>query len=100
VIVAQLDVKILDRDYRLSVSDDDRPRLLQAVEMVDERMRAVRDAGKISGHDRIAVMAALQIAHDLLAAPGSANANSESSRKLRKVSDELDAEVKRQEKLF
>ena len=51
-------------------------------------------------HDRIAVMAALQIAHDLLAAPAGANASSESSRKLRKVSDELDAEVKRQEKLF
>lgn len=98
--MAQVDVKILDRDYRLSVSEDDRARLLQAVELVDERMRTIRDAGKISGHDRIAVMAALQIAHDLLAAPAGPNAGGESARKLRKLSEEIDAEVKRQEKLF
>ncbi|MCL4745835.1 MAG: cell division protein ZapA [Burkholderiaceae bacterium] len=98
--MAQVDVKILDRDYRLSVSDDDRPRLLQAVELVDERMRTIRDGGKISGHDRIAVMAALQIAHDLLAAPGGTRADAESSRRIRKLSEEIDTEVKRQEKLF
>ncbi len=98
--MAQVDVKILDRDYRLSVSEDDRPRLLQAVELVDERMRTIRDSGKVSGHDRIAVMAALQIAHDLLAAPGGAQSDGESSRKIRRLSEEIDAEVKRQEKLF
>lgn len=98
--MAQVDVKILDRDYRLSVGEDDRARLLQAVELVDERMRAIRDGGKVAGHDRIAVMAALQIAHDLLAAPSGANSGGEPARKLRKLSDEIDVEVKRQEKLF
>ena len=51
----QIDVKILDRDYRLAVSPDDRKRLLEAVAVVDEKMRSIRDAGKISGLDRIAV---------------------------------------------
>ena len=64
----QIDVKILDRDYRLAVSGETKPQLLEAVQIVDEKMRAIREAGRISGIDRIAVMAALQLAHELLGA--------------------------------
>jgi len=98
----QIDVKILDRDYRLMVSADEKPRLLEAVSVVDEKMRSIRDAGKISGLDRIAVMAALQLAHDLLGAAvaGGATASGDVMRRIRKMSEELDAEIKRQESLF
>jgi cell division protein ZapA len=65
----QIEVRILDRDFRLAVSADEKPRVLEAVRLVDERMRAVRDAGKVSGIDRIAVMAALQLAHQLIGSP-------------------------------
>ena len=63
--MAQIDVRILDRDYKLSVSDDDRTRLLEAVAVVDEKMRAIRDAGKIAGLDRIAVMAQGRLVADI-----------------------------------
>ena len=95
----QIDVRILDRDYKLSVSDDDRTRLLEAVAVVDEKMRAIRDAGKIAGLDRIAVMAALQLAHELLGAGGSGGTG-DAIRRIRRMSEELDAEIKRQESLF
>ena len=64
----QIEAKILDRDYKLAVSPEDKSRLLQAVRIVDDKMRSIRDAGKVSSIDRVAVMAALQLAHELLAA--------------------------------
>lgn len=100
--MAQIDVKILDREFRLAVADEDKPRLLEAVRMVDDKMRSVRDAGRISGIDRIAVMAALQLAHELLGSDNSAVGpkSAEMMARIRKMTDELDAEIKRQESLF
>jgi len=100
--VAQLDVKILDRDYRLAVSDEGKEDLLRAVTIVDEKMRSIREAGKVSGLDRIAVMAALQLAHELLSASaGTGSApQAEVLRRIRRMSEDIDAEIKRQESLF
>ncbi|MFN9773749.1 MAG: cell division protein ZapA, partial [Burkholderiales bacterium] len=53
----QIDVRILDRDYRLAVPADEKARLLDAVRGVDEKRRAIRAAGRVAGVDRIAVMA-------------------------------------------
>jgi cell division protein ZapA len=98
----QIDVTILDREYRLSVADEDRLRLLEAVRMVDEKMRVVRDSGRISGIERIAVMVALQFAHQLLGSDGSAVGpkSADMANRIRKMSEDLDAELKRQEALF
>ena len=62
----QLDVTILGREYRVGCRESERDALLQAVAHLDSRMREIRDAGKVTGVDRIAVMAALNIANDLL----------------------------------
>jgi cell division protein ZapA len=63
---AQLDVMILGREYRVACAEDERAALLEAVAFLDARMREIRDGGKVSGVDRIAVMAALNIANELL----------------------------------
>jgi cell division protein ZapA len=100
-----IDVKILDKDYRLAVAEEDKTRLLDAVKVVDDRMRAVRAAGKVSGVERIAVMTALQLANELLAhnigsaAPAPA-VTADLVRKIHKMTQELDEEIKRQESLF
>ena len=102
----QIDVKILDRDYRLAVGTDDKPQLLEAVKLVDDRMRAIKDGGRVAGMDRVAVMAALQLAHELIsaqsAAPsgGSGAPTGDIMRKLQRMNAELDEELKRQENLF
>ncbi|MEK9721593.1 MAG: cell division protein ZapA [Quisquiliibacterium sp.] len=99
--MANIAVKILDRDYKLAVSEQGQDQLLRAVALVDEKMRAIRDAGRINGADRIAVMAALQFAHELLEGPeGAARPAPETSRRVRKVNEELEAEIRRQENLF
>ncbi|MBW7925303.1 MAG: cell division protein ZapA [Burkholderiaceae bacterium] len=98
----QIDVKILDRDYRLAVTGETKPRLLEAVQVVDEKMRSIRDAGRVSGVDRIAVMAALQLAHELLGAqqPAAGTPSAELLGRIRKMREDLDAELARQQPLF
>ena len=61
-----LDVSILGREFKVACREDERDELTEAVALLDRRMREIRDAGKVSGTDRIAVMAALNIAHELL----------------------------------
>ena len=60
-----LDVSLLGRDYKVSCKESERTELLDAVAFLDRRMREIRDAGKVAGSERIAVMAALNMAHEL-----------------------------------
>lgn len=64
--VAPVTVRILDREYQIACGDDEREDLQAAARMVHERMRETRSQGKVIGTDRIAVMTALNIAHELL----------------------------------
>lgn len=61
-----LDVHLLGRDYKVVCRDDERADLLEAVAYLDQRMREIRSASKTAGADRIIVMAALNIANELL----------------------------------
>jgi cell division protein ZapA len=61
-----LDVQILDREFRVACPDDEKAELLEAVGYLDKKMREIRDAGKVASTERIAIMAALNIAHELL----------------------------------
>ena len=60
----QLDVQIMGQSYILGCPVDGEDRLLAAVQKVDEAMCKIRDAGKIKARDRIAVLAALNLAFD------------------------------------
>ncbi|MBU6483842.1 MAG: cell division protein ZapA [Betaproteobacteria bacterium] len=71
-----LSVTILGRDLKIACKEDEREELGEAVTFLDRRMREIRDAGKVSGSERIAVMAALNIAHELLRARRSASSGS------------------------
>lgn len=64
--IKQLDVTILDREFRVACPDDERNELLDAVAYLDKNMREIRDTGKVTSVERIAIMAALNIAHELL----------------------------------
>ena len=66
----QLDVSILGRDYKIACRESERAELMQAVALLDARMREIRDAGKVAAIDRIAVMAALNLAHEVLRTRG------------------------------
>ena len=61
-----LEIKILDRELRIACPEEERSELLDAVAYLDKRMREIRDTGKIVSIERIALMAALNITHELL----------------------------------
>jgi cell division protein ZapA len=62
----QLDIKIMGREYKVACKEGERAELLDAVAFLDARMHEIKDGGKITGADRIAVMAALNLANELL----------------------------------
>jgi len=63
---ARVSVRILDKEYFVACPHDERAALLDAAEFLNGRMREIRDTGKVVGLDRIAVMAALNLANELL----------------------------------
>jgi len=63
---AHVSVRILEKEYQVSCPASERTDLLDAAEVLNERMRSIRDSGKVVGLDRIAVMAALNLANELL----------------------------------
>ena len=60
----QLEVQIMGQSYLLGCPEGGEQRLLEAVEKVDTAMCRIRDAGKVKARDRIAVLAALNLAFD------------------------------------
>ena len=65
----QLEVQIMGQSYLLGCPEGGEQRLLEAVEKVDTAMCKIRDAGKVKARDRIAVLAALNLAFDLADRP-------------------------------
>ena len=60
-------VSILDREFLIGCTPEERPGLIAAAAYLDGKMREIRNASRAAGVDRIAVMAALNIAHELIA---------------------------------
>ena len=63
-----LDIAIMGRSYKVACADDEREGLLAAVAYLDGKMNEIKAAGKVASVERIAVMAALNIADELLQA--------------------------------
>lgn len=64
----RVDISLLGRDYSLACPPSEKARLLEAVKLVDQRMQSIKGSGRVSGNERIAVMAAIQIASEFLSA--------------------------------
>jgi cell division protein ZapA len=59
-------VQILDKEYRIACVPDEQHGLMECARMLDQRMREVRQNGRVIGADRIAVMAALNLLYDMM----------------------------------
>ncbi len=59
-------VKILDREFQVACPEGIENELTKAAEILDNKMQEIRNSGKIVGVERIAIMAALNLAHDML----------------------------------
>ena len=63
---AQVSVRILDKEYQFACPASERNDLLNAAEFLNAKMRQIRDTGKVVGIDRTAIMAAVNLANELL----------------------------------
>ena len=61
-----VDVSILGREFTVSCTDEERQGLMDAVQYLDSKMHEIRDSGKVVGIERIAIMTALNLSHELL----------------------------------
>jgi cell division protein ZapA len=96
-----IEVSILGRSYRIACEEGEREALLQAVGYLDAKMGEIKKAGKVNGADRIAVMAALNIAHELLSTRlGGGFDIGQAKRRIAAIEAKLDAALAQQEKLF
>ena len=96
-----IEVSILGRAYRVACEDNEREALMQAVAYLDAKMGEIKKAAKVSGVERIAVMAALNIAHELLTTRlGSGFDIGQARRKIASIEASIDAALAQQEKLF
>ena len=96
-----IEISILGRNYKIACEDDEREALMQAVAYLDGKMGEIKKAGKVSGTDRIAVMAALNIAHELLSLKvGNGFDIGQAKRRISLIEAKLDAAIAQQDKLF
>ena len=102
------DVNILGRVYKGACADGEEHELNEAVVYLDKQMREIRDRGKVAGVDRIAVMAALNIANELLrerrtprvSGPGGAVDGEAVRRRIQAMQSAIEQTLAGQEKLF
>lgn len=98
---SSLDVNILDREFRVACPEDERAELQDAVTYLDKKMREIRDAGKIASVERIAIMAALNIAHELLTTRvGGGFDLADLKRRIQSMQATIDASLVDQDELF
>lgn len=85
-----VDVNIMGREFTVSCTDEERPGLIKAVNFLDKKMRDIRDGGKIIGVERIAIMAALNLAHELLNTKSGSVDVGDIKRRISQMQDQID----------
>jgi len=98
-------IHILEKEYMIACTEDERHDLQRSANYLDTKMREIRDSGKIIGTDRIAVMAALNISHELLTQDGgttttpAADADASVGTRIRSIQEKIDDALYRSRQL-
>ncbi|EKF73129.1 hypothetical protein A11A3_15297 [Alcanivorax hongdengensis A-11-3] len=85
-------IHLLDKEYRVACPAGEQDHLLEAARYLDKQMREVRDANVI-GLERIAIMTALNMSHELLRARESLTSDSDSEARVQSLLNRLEAEI-------
>jgi cell division protein ZapA len=86
-----LKIRILDKEYQVNCKPDERDALEHSAELLNEKMEEIRRGSHIIGLERIAVMAALNLSHDLIRSENSAKQDSQASGVLQSLDSKLDS---------
>ena len=95
-----VDVQILGREFTVSCTDEERQGLLDAVNYLDKKMRDIRDSGKVVGVERIAIMAALNLSHEVLNTKAGDVDIGDYKRRINAMQSQIDEAIAEQNKLL
>jgi cell division protein ZapA len=98
--VKGMDVTIMGREFRVACPDDELDDLMAAVAYLDKKMRDIRDSGKIIGVERIAIMAALNVTHELLTTRTGGFDIGAFKRRISDMQEQIDLAMADQNELF
>lgn len=88
-----VDVKIMGREFTISCTEEEREGLLGAVSYLNKKMSEINDAGKVIGVERIAIMAALNLSHELLHAKNGSIDVGDIKLRINTMQDRIDAQL-------
>ena len=94
-----IDIHILGRSFKVACTREEEPALIAAADYLDQKMHEIRDSSKVIGAERIAIMAGLNLAHDLLT-HGGGGLVEEARARLTHCNTLLDSVLEDQDKLF
>ncbi len=95
-----VEVNIMGREFTIACPPEERDSLLSAVSYLDKKMCDIRDAGKVVGAERIAMMAALNLAHELLTTRTGGVDVGGMKGKIARMQGMVDSAIAEQNKLF
>jgi cell division protein ZapA len=97
---ARVGVRILEKEYFIACPLDERTALLDSAEYLNNRMREVRESGKVIGLDRIAVMVALNLTNELLQLKSrEVKLESEAGTRVRNMRERVEAALSKRQQL-
>jgi cell division protein ZapA len=98
--MSRVSVRILEKEYQVACLPEERSELLDSAEFLNGKMREIRDGGNIVGLDRIAVMAALNLAHELLKQRGRGEVvDTDVGQKVRQLRERVEGALSRGQQL-
>jgi cell division protein ZapA len=95
----RVSVRILEKEYQVACLPEERSELLDSAEYVNGKMREIRDGGNVVGLDRIAVMVALNLAHELLKARTHGDGDAEPGSKVRRARERVESALAKAQQL-
>lgn len=96
-----LQINIMGREFRVACPEEEQKGLLEAVDYLNQKMHEIKDHGKVIGLERIAIMAALNIAHEFLSTKvGGGFDIAEIKRRMASMETVLDQAISDQSELF
>lgn len=106
-------ISVMGREFRVAAPSGEERQLLASVDFLNQKMREIRDTGKVVGNERIAIMAALNIAHEHLQKPGAERSHERAAKssaasadlgavreRIHAFEDIIEKAISDQEKLF
>jgi cell division protein ZapA len=95
-----MQINVMGREFRVACTPEEQKALREAVDYLNRKMQEIKDQGKITGMERIAIMAALNISHEFLTTRFGSFDVSEFKRRMAGIETTLDQALADQEKLF